>query len=46
MAGVAGIAILEGSQPRAVREALLGAPGALERLKAIDAQIAALRPQS
>jgi hypothetical protein len=28
-----------------MREALLGAPGALERLKALDVQIAALRPQ-
>jgi hypothetical protein len=44
-AALAGIAALEGSQPRAVREALLGAPGALDRLKVLDAQIAALRPQ-
>jgi hypothetical protein len=36
-------ASLEASQARAVREALLGMSGGLERLKAIDAQIAALR---
>jgi hypothetical protein len=37
------LAALEASQHRAVREHLLGHPDALERLKAIDAQIAALR---
>jgi hypothetical protein len=43
---LAAIASLEvGPQPRAVREALLGIPGALERIRNIDAQIAALRPQ-
>jgi hypothetical protein len=39
------IAKLEASQARAVREALLGVPGTLDRLKVLDAQIAALRPQ-
>jgi hypothetical protein len=39
------IASLEGSQPGAVREALLGIPGGLDRIQDIDAQIAALRPR-
>jgi hypothetical protein len=34
----------QASQHRVVREALLGLPAALERLQALDTQIAALRP--
>lgn len=37
------IRALESSQPRAVREAVLGQAGAVERLAAIDKQIAELR---
>jgi hypothetical protein len=36
---------LESQQPRALREAALGQAGAVERLRLIDEQIAALRPQ-
>jgi hypothetical protein len=39
------IAQLEASQHRAVREAALNLEGAIERLKAIDAEIAELRKQ-
>lgn len=40
---LAQIRVLEGRQARAVREAALGHPGALERLAAIDAQIEEMR---
>jgi|HubBroStandDraft_5_1064220.scaffolds.fasta_scaffold588269_1 hypothetical protein len=43
-AALAGITNLEASQSLTVHEDLLGAPGALERLKAIDVQILALWP--
>lgn len=39
------IAVVEKSQGRALREAAIGTAGAVDRLKAIDAQIAALRAQ-
>jgi len=42
-AALAGIAELEHSQHRAIREAALGLPGAVERLNEIDNKIAALR---
>lgn len=42
-AALAQIRALEASQPRAVREAALGMPEGITRLKAIEAQIAALR---
>jgi hypothetical protein len=42
---MAAITALELSQQRPLREALLGVPGALERLRNIDAQITALLPQ-
>jgi hypothetical protein len=44
-AALAQIAALEAGQPRALREAALGLPEGLERLKAIDAQIVGLRAQ-
>ena len=37
------IAMIEAGQQRAVREAIIGLPGAADRLKAIDAKISALR---
>jgi len=42
-AALARIAALEASQPRTLREAALGHAGALDRLAAIDTEIAALR---
>jgi len=44
-AALAEIAQLEAFQARPLREAVLGLPGATERLKALDDQIAALRAQ-
>jgi hypothetical protein len=43
-AALAGIAALEASQHRAVRELAIGTPGALARLQQIDLLISALRP--
>jgi hypothetical protein len=43
-AALASIAALEAKQHRAVREHILGDSTALERVQAIDTQIAALRP--
>ncbi len=43
-ATLAAIAVKEASQLRALRELALGRAGARERLEAIDAEIAALRP--
>lgn len=40
---IAGIVSLESKQARAVRECLLGIDGAVDRLRDIDEQIAALR---
>ncbi|MGP8033150.1 MAG: hypothetical protein ACLPQ6_03310 [Steroidobacteraceae bacterium] len=40
---LAKIRALEGSQGRAVREAALGVPGAVDRLRSLDERIAALR---
>ncbi len=42
---LAAIRVLEDKQPRALREFVLGQPGAAERLQALDDQIAALRSQ-
>lgn len=39
------IASIEQTQFRAIREAVLGLPGAVARLQALDTQIAALRVQ-
>jgi hypothetical protein len=44
-AALAEIARLEATQPRAVREAVLGLPGGAERLAAIDAEIVRLRQE-
>jgi len=44
-AALAEIARLEAGSLRSIREALLGHPGALENLLALDAQIAKLRTQ-
>jgi len=42
-AALAQIAHLEASQSRALREAILGHPAALEQLRKVDTQIAQLR---
>ncbi len=44
-AALVAIRQLEESQPRAVREALLGQAGAADRLRSLDERIAALRAQ-
>ncbi len=39
------ISVIEAKQPRALREVALGMDGAIDRLKAIDDEISALRAQ-